>query len=143
MANKKKERVYLKNEKMIEVCRNFVKETHEHWYNIINGVMHIHPKVEGEDMEQVTLEMFNELSGKVNTLSDNINSFVKEQQRFNDEQRKFNDEQREFNNTQKQFNKQVFEFMQRQDKNYKTVIKRLDNLDNRLDNIVAKNNLIE
>ena len=143
MSNKKKEHIPLDRKKVDVMYNNYMELNKLHWVNIRGGSFYIHPIVEGEDMEYVTTEMFKKLT-------DNFDSFVKSQEKFNKDQQQFNKEQRIFNN-------QVFEFMQRQDEHWKrqdkrwekqeefnkTVIKRLDNLDNRLDNIVVKNNLSE
>jgi len=150
MSNKKNKRVYIKGSELDVMYNKYRDAEGWYWFTKRKGSFYIHRKIEGEDMQQVTLEMFNKLSGKVTTLTKNLNSFVKEQREFNKRQ----DKRWEM---QEQFNNQVFKFMQRQDDFKKQTFKRLDNIDNRLDdienrldnidkrldNIVVKNNLTE
>ena len=143
MKKNKRERKYYPNDKMLKIFKDFLKLTKEHWYNIRDGVMHIHPRIEGEDMEYVTVEQFNELSGKVNNLSDKVNDLSSKFNKLSDKVDTLSNNLNSFVKEQRAFNDQVFKFMQRQDHFKKETIKRLDNIDKRLDNIVAKNNLIE
>jgi len=146
MPKKKTEHKYYSHSKIKVIFDDFIKGNSKHRYNIRNGAMHIYPKIEevgAKVKEQVTIKMFNSLSNKVNNLSDKVDNLSTAFDTLSNKVdvlstdfRSFVKKQEEFNQEQREFNQHVFKFMERQQEFNRAIMQRLDN-------IVAKNNLLE
>lgn len=139
MPKKKTEHKYYSRTKIKVIFDDFIKGNSKHRYNIRNGAMHVYPKIEevgAKVKEQVTMKMFNSLSDKVNNLSDKVDVLSNKVDVLSTDFRSFVKKQEKFNEEQREFNQHVFKFMERQDKFNRAIMQRLDN-------IVAKNNLSE